>query len=538
MTDYHFKDFTNSINQFGNEEFITVHKYLKADLLEGSLREVISAVLIPNSEVKKEAKKAQWICNPIGLKPGVIRYADAPDKYKRWGIEGRLEPIVYQQFFNKLIPEQYRVVEEFILLFNLYEDKNAGRYKGVDIQSDTTVVIKFSENEISIRKHELRKFLSLKKMTLFLQFEYFFFSVHDLAHHGVTRQQYSEVITPDYQWMINYQQATFASETSWRSNARLQGKKALYGYANYQEPDVFDRARSKRKYVDFIVNVQEDGEPKELSSDLEKLSEVMQKRFAYSPVFFKSEVLEKYYKNPELYSIEDGVIIKKGSWTLEIDNDHAGHVAVYLTDLAKLNYEEQCYWRSYNIIPVDSLSEVKFRRDFLVDRHAEPSASDLLFRKYFQEFSVKFFKRYGYDLFLPLRAGDEYFFKNIRRPLNEDSHEFDQIIICLSKSLNDSINVNELKKQFVDEPYAINQLQKFLEREFGKDYDVPLILRAIQEFRSKGVAHRKGSDYQKLFKKLNVADKTKLAIIDGYLAKLAIGFRTLAQVLSDSPAGR
>jgi hypothetical protein len=56
-------------------------------------------------------------------------------------------------------------------------------------------------------------------------------------------------------------------------------------------------------------------------------------------------------------------------------------------------------------------------------------------------------------------------------------------------------------------------------------------LRTAQEFRSKAMAHRKGSDYQKLFKKLGVADKTRLGITDGYLSKLADGFRQLSAKL-------
>jgi hypothetical protein len=526
--DYQFKDFTGRIGQFGNDEFVTVFRQFNSDIPCGSKKEIISTILMPDSLAKREAKQTRWICNPIELHPGVVRYADGPDKYFRWGNDSRLEPLVYQQFFNNLVLTRYQVVEEFILLFNLYEDRSAGQFKSVDIHSDTAVVIKYSDEEISIRKHELRKFLALKKMTLFLQFEYFFFSQQNLSAHNVTQSDYIKVIKPEYQWIIDYQDGHDFGATFWRSNARLLGKKMIRGYANYQEPDIWDMARDRREYVSFIVDVADDGRHLIRSSDLDALNDADRKQYAYSPVFFKSEVLAKYYQSPELYSVEDGVIIKKGSWTLEIDNDQAGHVSVYLTDLAKLNYEEQCHWRSHNTIPVGGLSEVKFRRDFLIDPTVEPSASDLLFKKYFGEFSEKFRKRYGYELFLPLRSGDLHFFKNIRRPLTEDGHEFDQIIICLSKSLNDSINVSELKKQFPAVEFGINLLEQLLIRDFSQDHGLPATLRAIQEFRSKGVAHRKGSDYQKLFKKLGVADKSRLAIIDGYLSKLAAGFRQLS----------
>jgi hypothetical protein len=155
----------------------------------------------------------------------------------------------------------------------------------------------------------------------------------------------------------------------------------------------------------------------------------------------------------------------------------------------------------------------------------------LLFKKYFVEFSGKFFRKYGYHLFLPLRTGDGYFFQNIRRPLNDDIHEFDQIIGCLAKTLNDSINSIELKAHLSADDKQISLLEKFLNQEFSRDFNIISTLRAIQDFRSQGVAHRKGSDYQRLFKKLKVENKSRYAIIDDYLRTLAVGFRQLVQAL-------
>jgi hypothetical protein len=59
MIDYHFRNFTDQIEGFANEEFVTVFRDVSTDLKDGKSREAIHGMLVPNSEAKKESKKAQ-----------------------------------------------------------------------------------------------------------------------------------------------------------------------------------------------------------------------------------------------------------------------------------------------------------------------------------------------------------------------------------------------------------------------------------------------------------------------------------------------
>ena len=69
----------------------------------------------------------------------------------------------------------------------------------------------------------------------------------------------------------------------------------------------------------------------------------------YTSIFFKREVLLKYYNSPNTYTIEDGSLYMKGSWRLYLDNNNYEFVSAYLGDLKMLPHFEQLYWKSFNI---------------------------------------------------------------------------------------------------------------------------------------------------------------------------------------------
>jgi hypothetical protein len=64
-----------------------------------------------------------------------------------------------------------------------------------------------------------------------------------------------------------------------------------------------------------------------------------------------------------------------------MDNDLPNHIVVFLGDLGKLHYDEQLYWKSFNIPPVaDRSSEVHFKRSYLAE-FADPVSPDLVLKQ-------------------------------------------------------------------------------------------------------------------------------------------------------------
>ena len=86
--------------------------------------------------------------------------------------------------------------------------------------------------------------------------------------------------------------------------------------------------------------------------------------FQVTPAFFRPEVLQRYKADPEKYRLEHRSIYSRGGWYLKsYDVNEAGQVHAYLYDLAKLPYNEQLYWQSFNEWPKAPIADRAFQTD-------------------------------------------------------------------------------------------------------------------------------------------------------------------------------
>lgn len=87
--------------------------------------------------------------------------------------------------------------------------------------------------------------------------------------------------------------------------------------------------------------------------------------FELSPAFFKPEVLSKYKTDSDKYTVGERDIHCRAAWFLRgYDVNEAGQVHAYIGDLAKIPYEEQLHWQSYNEDPKSSISRRAIETDF------------------------------------------------------------------------------------------------------------------------------------------------------------------------------
>ena len=110
----------------------------------------------------------------------------------------------------------------------------------------------------------------------------------------------------------------------------------------------YERTR-KREFAEYIIATDAKGQNILHVCDEEALANYFGKNpeapHFLTPVWFRRDVLRKYYDQPEKYSVEDGYLRCGGLWGLRMDNDLPNHVVVYLGDLGRLAHEEQLYWR-------------------------------------------------------------------------------------------------------------------------------------------------------------------------------------------------
>ena len=226
-------------------------------------------------------------------------------------------------------------------------------------------------------------------------------------------------------------------------------------------------------------------------------------------IFFKKEVLDKYYNKPSKYSVRDGYFSYGNKWGINIDNNASGCVMVYLGNLGRLPLKEQQYWKLYNILK-GSASLTSFKRDFQAE-YCSPTEPALYFKEKLEIFNENWEKKFGWDIFKPLSKDDGHHLKTLRIPDNEQK-EFDELVLSLNKVVIDSLNVAEIKKDlsFEKEDKSIAILKKYLEQKHKVSFPQMIeFLKDLQNLRSMGSAHRKGNDYKKAYEKFDKGNLSK-----------------------------
>ncbi len=185
----------------------------------------------------------------------------------------------------------------------------------------------------------------------------------------------------------------------------------------------------ERRYVEFIVNTHGD----EYTCDPDKLGEYPGENsdlaWKLTRVYFRKQVLDKYYNEPSKYTVEDS-IVRCSLWgSIKIDNHHPDKVCVFLDELGRhLPYTEQLHWRAYNILPEGGVSETFYRRMVLGER-TNSDQPDILFKQGYEQLRKACDEHLGWQLLKSLDSGDEYRLKRLRVPtIDEESHFKDSIL--------------------------------------------------------------------------------------------------------------
>ena len=230
-------------------------------------------------------------------------------------------------------------------------------------------------------------------------------------------------------------------------------------------------------------------------------------------MFFKPDVLQRYYDKPEIYSVEDGRLSCAGLWSVQIDNGNTNAVVVFLGDIGRdIPDSERTHWLTYNIPPTGRMSKANFQRSFL-GIPAETQNPELLFKNAYRTLNEKWHKNWGWDLYRKPSGSDTQIIKRVHIPLNDSDTEFESQLLNMAKLLVDLLNERDIAKdlQKVPNEKGISKLERFLRKAnyANTNRDISL-LRRIQELRSHIAAHTLGSSgHALLLKELGNSGKSK-----------------------------
>ena len=499
-------------HELGSSEWVQVYLAVRQPKVQLSL----ASALVPNGLTAKALQHPQWDLRPDLCLPGCIQFGPGAGRveYYRFGRNDGIEPFVLERCFHDIKPSFLELLEEFRLFHNLWCDPKAQKYFKITNAGEEYEVARIEPNGVSVRMPELKHYLGIKEMHLALYVDSIVWSDHRLAELGLT-PACTDVVEDNLRYAFDVADDDLGGEGSF---SRLLGKKLIPGLPKERSGIwPYDRPNDEKKqYTPFIVGLREDGS--------EELAPCDPHGGRYlQPVFFKREVLAKYYANPSRYSVEDGYLRCGLLWGMRIDNNHPDYIIAFLGDIGgDLPESEHPYWRSFNVVASKGMSTTQLRRSFLAE-FAEPSQPDLVFKARFHAFKEKWKAAFGWELFKPLSQGDRHCLDALRVPLTTEQLEFDNQVLALSKILVDSLNEFELAHQvgaMARDLKGIQKLGRFIAARNAAAPKGPIdFLSGLQALRSSGAAHRKGPNYERAITRLGLQEKDTSAAFTTLLQK-------------------
>jgi hypothetical protein len=208
-----------------------------------------------------------------------------------------------------------------------------------------------------------------------------------------------------------------------------------------------------------------------------------------------------------------------------MDNHHHDRVIAWLGDLGRdLPYEEQLHWKSQNIPPTGGVSETFFRRQILA-QFTDSERPEHVFQQRYQDLAIVSRDCVGWLLLLPLTNEDAHHLQSLRIPSTDEQKDFDELVQALTKILIDSLNEKALSvlipsQSIVAIKGSISRLESAFRARGVSGFEPHIaFLRNLQELRSSGTAHRKGSNYRKIADEFQVDSQNLRAVFSGILAK-------------------
>lgn len=525
MTDIDILRFKSWINSpQADKNWITVAQQREYRYEELKFDYFTTSVLVQTRSPPNVLEKYGWLTtldfgNPsIWEQDGTVRYSlNSIEKLD----DHVVEPfILYRFWHDQSNRARFDLIQDFILFYNLYFDEKENMFKAVHETGKKIDVVRISHEEndknIEIRPSFLRNYLAFKNRILARQHDHRVHSTKTLEELGA-KPNISSIKNTNYNFSLAINESLSLSES--KSFGRLLGKdlifpsdtqKHLLGWTN--------------KYCKFIIDLNDQDEEIELTCEQEG-----QDRFL-TPVFFKREVLKKYYDSPSKYVVQPTRLLCSGLWSIDIDTNSKDLVHVWLGDLSHIPYEEQSHWRLHNVAPEGGITHSRYQRDFEA-QFADPEDVVFGFKKSLSSLQEKFHKKYGFTLFKPLTSNDSYIIDNIHVPLIDEAPEFETQIGYLAKLLPDSIDIKSIyrilqstenvdaKKLDTIKNQKIRMFELFLKHEHLNEEIIP-DLDKIQEIKSYGVSHRKGQNYEKIVLKYGLDRTNRIEFFKDIMANL------------------
>lgn len=410
-----------------------------------------------------------------------------------------IEPIIILQEMHGVADDAYLVAEEFRLLLNLWEDKADGNFYSFKDDGSRELAVESVGKQIRVRTPLLRRYQAARQLDLLLFSDTRVFVPTELSADEFKELEEQDHAEGDSVVFLGVGHIGLGDS---RVFSRLLVKRVLPPPPQ-EDSGIWPWDRQDEEYPDFIIGEDENGRPVKFTCEEDELANYFGKNpdapHYLTPVFFKPEVLRRYYDDPRLYSVTDGRLTCGSLWGVQIDNGNPAAVMVFLGDIGRdIPSSHRDHWRAYNIPPVSKMSESTFRRSFLA-QFAETENPEHIFKNAYLAIQRAWIEKWGWGLYRDAEGSDAELAQRVHIPLNNTDTEFEAQLLNLAKLLVDLLNESAIAAGLtpIKDEKGISKLKRFLAAN-GYDHidrDIAL-LRRIQGLRSRIAAHTSGSSGQ------------------------------------------
>jgi hypothetical protein len=409
---------------------------LRGHLKHGGVTVGWYSALAPITYRSEALRDPSWDLSHGTHGPGFSQWGDGDGgvnrEYHRNSSEP-LEPLVVERSFHGVKPGYLELCEELRLFHNLWEDPHSrGHFHTMDESGTPTLVAVLDAEFAWVSTPLIRQYQAAKQMDLLLYID------------SVVRFDPSIPAPARHEWAEADLNATLAvGAGSGTGISRLLGTRVLAA-PPVDQCRIWPFESADDDFPEFVIGTDDMGNEVKFTSDPERLANFFGANpdapNYLTPVYFRREVLGKYYKRPDVFTVEGGYLRCAGLWGLRMDNDAEDSVIVWLGDLGRdLPAKERPYWLSYNIPPNRPISESTYKTAILGE-FADAAAPDLRLRAEYRQLAKSWTARHGWPLFREPEPGDAHVLDLVRLPLHDSESEFEELVGVLTKLLVDFLN--------------------------------------------------------------------------------------------------
>lgn len=506
--------------------------------------ENIFCALVDDEHLEECMKSHGW-----ELKPGDYsdRINESHNRFLgfRQQTEPGVTPLVYMISAQDERKPQFIINNDFRTVYSLFE-KHINHQTTYYVQTTNTCkeikVLWVEDNVVKANVNYIKEFLGITGLNLVLYYDTMIWSDKTYEELGIRPLMNIPADCEDVAFLFSHFSEAGLDDTK-KSGAWFQGK-CVIRHETVEELGAWKV--NEEGYETFIVGMDSGGNEITMTCDEDQLPNLFTRKgdeyWTLTPVYFRSEVLDKCLANPDRYIVGDSYL-SAPSWGMKMDNDRTdGLVVVFLKDLGDLPYEEQQHWRKFNIAPpaIAGLSTTSVMRSFLGVAINPSVDASLVFKQKCAEVSKAWSTKYGWDLLKPLSPNDDKDFNNLHQMTDENNQkDFTYQILTLTRSIIDSLNEKELlgridtsnsdyQKYMAEHDNKMDgsllRLEWYLKTRGGYDASMLTYLRKLQSYRSKNAAHRRGTsdkEMQKLERFFGLDKSSQKDALDGIFRQLA-----------------